>query len=88
MTRSYPNPFNPETTISFAVKSRGAVSLAIYDVAGQLVRTLVDETLAEGSYSRVWDGRDNAGQPMSSGVYFYKFATNSSSDTKKIVLLK
>jgi hypothetical protein len=48
MTHTYPNPFNPETTISFAVKSRGTVRLAIYGVTGQLVRTLVDETLAEG----------------------------------------
>jgi hypothetical protein len=88
MTSSYPNPFNPETTIAFTVGSPEAVSLSIYDVAGRMVRILADETLARGSYTRVWDGRDNAGRAMASGIYFYKFVTGDFSETRKIVLLK
>jgi hypothetical protein len=53
-----------------------------------MVRILADETLARGSYTRVWDGRDNAGRAMASGIYFYKFVTGDFSETRKIVLLK
>jgi hypothetical protein len=85
-----PNPFNPETTIRYELKERGHVSLAIYDVAGKLVRTLVDEVKMPlaGGYSATWDGRTNSGKPVASGVYFYRLLTKTFVETRKIVLLK
>jgi len=88
LSQNYPNPFNPQTTIAFSIKDRGAVSLKVYNVAGELVRTLANEDRAAGSYTLVWDGRNDAGSPVSSGVYFYKLVTNNFSQTKKMVLLK
>jgi hypothetical protein len=89
LSQNYPNPFNPQTTINFTVKEQANVSLRIYNVAGQLVRTLVDETKAPGvAHTVVWDGRNNAGSSVSSGVYFYKLVTKSFTQTKKMVLLK
>jgi hypothetical protein len=88
LSQNYPNPFNPQTTIAFSLKNRGHVSLNVYNVAGELVRTLVNEERGAGSHKKEWDGRDNAGQEVSSGVYFYKLVANSFSQTKKMVLLK
>jgi hypothetical protein len=89
LRQNYPNPFNPTTTISYQVKNSGHVSLKIYNVAGQLVRTLVDEQVKAGQvYEAQWQGLNDANQPVSSGVYFYKLVTNSYTQTKKMVLLK
>ena len=86
---AYPNPFNPTTTIKYSIKDRGHVSLKVYNAAGQLIRTLVDEVQAPDQIQPVtWDGANNAGQTVSSGVYFYKLVTNNFSQTKKMVLLK
>ncbi len=86
---NYPNPFNPTTTIKYGIKERGHVSLKVYNAAGQLVRTLVDEVQAPVALTPVtWDGSNNAGQTVSSGVYFYKLVTKNFSQTKKMVLLK
>jgi hypothetical protein len=88
LSQNYPNPFNPQTTIAFSLKERGAVSLKVYNVAGELVRTLMNESQDKGAHTKVWDGRNDSGQPVSSGVYFYKLVTNNFSQTKKMVLLK
>jgi len=88
LSQNYPNPFNPTTSIAFSLKERGAASLEIYDVSGRLVRTLAAEELPAGSHVKVWDGRDNAGVPAASGVYFYKLVAPGFSQTKKMVLLK
>lgn len=88
LLQNYPNPFNPQTTIGFSVKKRGIVSLKIYNVAGQLVRVLADEEFAVGAHTKVWDGRDSAGQAVSSGVYFYKLVAGDFQQTKKMVMLK
>jgi FlgD Ig-like domain len=88
LSQNYPNPFNPQTTIAFTIKDRGAVTLKVYNVNGELVRTLANENRAAGSYTLVWDGHNDSGQSVSSGVYFYKLVTNSFSQTKKMVLLK
>jgi len=88
LDQNYPNPFNPQTTIAFSVKDRGLVTLKVYNVAGELVRTLANEEVVAGAHTKVWDGRNDAGQPVSSGVYFYKLVTNNFSQTKKMVLLK
>ncbi len=89
---NYPNPFNPTTHITFEIKKRGHVTLRIYNVAGQVVRTLVNEELAAGRYEsrpfNVWDGTNDAGQEIGSGVYFYKLTATNFTQTRKLVLLK
>jgi hypothetical protein len=88
LAQNYPNPFNPSTTIKYSVKANAHVSLKIYNVAGQLVRTLVNCDMTAGVYTESWNGRNNSGNPISSGVYFYKLVTKDFSMTKKMVLLK
>ncbi|NLN85663.1 MAG: T9SS type A sorting domain-containing protein, partial [Candidatus Cloacimonetes bacterium] len=85
---NYPNPFNPETTISYSVKEAAPVSIEIYNAKGQLVKTLVNEDKASGNYKVVWNGRDNNNQAVSSGIYFYKMQAGKYSSTKKMVLMK
>jgi hypothetical protein len=88
LAQNYPNPFNPQTTIAFTIKDRGAVTVKVYNVNGELVRTLANENRAAGTYTLTWDGHNDSGQSVSSGVYFYKLVTNNFSQTKKMVLLK
>jgi hypothetical protein len=88
LSQNYPNPFNPQTTIAFSVKQRGLVTLRVYNVAGELVRTLASEEYTAGAHTKVWDGRNDAGSPVSSGVYFYKLVANDFTQTRKMVLLK
>jgi hypothetical protein len=88
LAQNFPNPFNPSTSITFDMKEPGAVTLKVYDVAGRLVRTLVDGVKDAGAYSIAWDGRDNAGSEVASGIYFYKMETKDFSRTRKIVLLR
>jgi flagellar hook assembly protein FlgD len=89
LEQNYPNPFNPQTTIAFSLKQRGRVRVDVYNVAGQLVKTLLNESRAAGSYTDVrWDGRDARSQTVASGVYFYKLVTDGFSQTRKMVLLK
>jgi hypothetical protein len=87
---NYPNPFNPTTTIEYTLADAGRVQLKVYNVAGQLVRTLVDEEQTPSSdvFKITWDGRNDFGQSVSTGVYFYKMVTSNFSQTKKMVLLK
>ncbi len=89
---NYPNPFNPSTHIAFEIKTQGRVTLRIYNVAGQLVRTLINEELAAGRYEsrpfNVWDGTNDAGQEVGSGVYFYRLTATNFTQTRKLVLLK
>lgn len=90
LENNFPNPFNPTTTIRYSIKDQGAVSLKVYNAAGQLVRTLVNDvqTPVEGGFRVTWDGKSNAGTQVSSGVYFYKLTAKNFSQTKKMVLLK
>lgn len=85
---NYPNPFNPSTTIRYELASRANVELRVYDVSGALVRTLVNESKAAGSYSLEWNGRDDRGTAVSSGVYFYRLNAGSFSDVRKMTLVK
>ncbi|MCZ6766702.1 MAG: T9SS type A sorting domain-containing protein, partial [bacterium] len=88
---NYPNPFNPTTTIRYNMRERGHVTLSVYNVAGQLVRTLVDdvrEPMQDGLHTVVWHGDSEAGQEVASGVYFYKLVTPGFTKTRKMVLLK
>lgn len=88
LAQNYPNPFNPQTTIAFSIAQRADVRLAIYDVNGALVRTLANESRAPGAYQLTWDGRNDRGASVASGVYFYRLTAGSFTQTKKMVLLK
>ncbi len=90
LDQNYPNPFNPSTSISYYVGTETAarVSLRIYNVAGQLVKTLVDEEKAPGEYRVMWDGKNEQGDDVASGVYFYRLNVLDYSDSKRMLLLK
>jgi hypothetical protein len=89
LEQNYPNPFNPQTTIAFSLKQRTRVTIHVYNVAGERVATLLDETRPAGAHFDVrWDGRDAAGSPVASGVYFYMLRSDTFSQTRKMVLLK
>lgn len=89
LSQNYPNPFNPETTIRYDLSSDAIVSLAIYNIAGQVVRKLVDgEALAAGQYQAVWDGRNESGASVASGMYFYLFRAGDYLAKRKMVLLR
>ena len=88
-SRCHPNPFAATTEIEFTLSERSRVTLKIYDVSGRLVRVLMDRELSAGPHDGVrWDGRDDVGDPVASGVYLYQLASPSRVDTKKIVLLR
>jgi len=84
---NFPNPFNPRTTVSYTVPSRGRVTVVVYDARGERVATLVDRDHAAGAYSVTWNGIAN-GSPVSSGVYFARIEHNGVARSKKMVLLK
>ena len=88
LSQNFPNPLNPMTTIKFDVRAKGHVSLKIYNVAGQLVKTLVDNVIDSGSYTREWTGVNNAGVKVASGVYFYRLEAGEYENVKKMVLLR
>ncbi|MCP4545581.1 MAG: PKD domain-containing protein [bacterium] len=87
--QAYPNPFNPVTTIQYNVSKEASVDLRIHDVAGRLVRTLIDDEYHDiGRYYKVWDGRDQYGRSMTAGVYFCRFEAEELYQAIKLVLLK
>ncbi|MCK4784446.1 MAG: right-handed parallel beta-helix repeat-containing protein, partial [Desulfobacteraceae bacterium] len=91
LVQNYPNPFNPVTSIRFTIGSHQSpthTALKIYNILGQLVRTLVNEEKAEGSYTLYWDGRNQNGEQVSSGIYFYRLETGEFTDVKKMLLLR
>ncbi|MEN3038369.1 MAG: FlgD immunoglobulin-like domain containing protein [Candidatus Kryptonium sp.] len=86
--QNYPNPFNPSTSISFDLPEDAFVTLKIYNIIGQEIRTLVNEFKNAGRYTVVWDGKDNSGKVAPSGIYFYRIAAGNFSKTLKMVLTK
>jgi len=88
LEQNYPNPFNPSTTISFALPEAGNVNLAIYDINGQLVKTLVSGSMPAGRHSVVWDGTGTNGLRVASGMYLYRLEANGFLAQKKLVLTK
>jgi hypothetical protein len=88
LAQNVPNPFNPVTTVRFGLPVSSSVSLRIYDTAGRLIRVLVDDQRGAGHYEAIWDGLDRAGRPVASGVYFYRLATNTFVEEKKMILLR
>ncbi len=85
---NYPNPFNPATTITYAIADAGHTSLKIYNMMGQEIRTLVSEQQQAGEYSVVWDGRNNAGTVSASGVYLLRFTSGEFAQARRITLVK
>jgi flagellar hook assembly protein FlgD len=88
LAQNYPNPFNPSTTISYRLSKSGQVEIKIYNVKGQLVRTLISEHQAAGQHIVQWDGRDTRGQKATSGIYVYQLKTENWSGAKKMVLMR
>jgi hypothetical protein len=86
--QNYPNPFNPRTNIEFVLPKSGQVKIEIFNILGQRVRTLVDEHLRPGRKLVDWDGKDDRGKEVSSGIYLYRIATEEFSEAKKMLLLK
>lgn len=84
----HPNPFNPSTTIAFELGEAGYVRLSIHDIRGSRVRRLVGEVRPVGRYSAVWDGRDDAGRPVASGLYICRLETPDHRATTKLVMIK
>jgi hypothetical protein len=86
---NYPNPFNPTTTISFTVAQPATlVNLEIYNIKGQIVKMLINNELSSGSHTVVWDGKNNSGRSVTSGIYFYKMKNGDYTKTKKMILMK
>ena len=85
---NYPNPFNPETTISYQLPENCKVELTVYNLKGQKVKTLVNETLESGNHTVIWKGKDDNGKSVSSGIYFYKMKIENHVETKKMILMK
>jgi 5'-nucleotidase len=86
--QNFPNPFNPSTSIQFSLDRDQPVQLAVYDVTGRLVRTLVSETRTAGAHSVVWNGTDNGGNPAPSGVYLYRLITAEGIEARTMTLVK
>jgi Tol biopolymer transport system component len=88
LTGNYPNPFNPSTHIAFALPSDGQVRLSVYSVTGQKVRDLVTGRLTAGSHEMVWDGRDEAGTTVSSGIYIARLQMGNFTAARRMTLMK
>jgi hypothetical protein len=88
LRQNHPNPFNPTTEISFVAPKRGRMTLRIYNVRGELVRTLHDGMIEAGTHTREWNGRDDRGSMAASGIYLYKLDGFGKTLTKKMALLK
>jgi hypothetical protein len=88
LAQNYPNPFNPETTVEFALPKPSHVKLQIYNLLGQPIRTLIDEKIDAGFNSIKWEGRDDGGRQMPSGVYLYQMRAGSFVATRKLVLMR
>jgi len=88
LEQNFPNPFNPVTTIRFHLARADRVTLAIYDLGGRVIRTLVDADLEQGDYSEAWDGRDSAGQRVAAGGYLYVLSTGDWNRSQRMVLVK
>jgi len=88
LEQNYPNPFNPSTTIKYQIPADASVTLDVYNLQGQKVRTLLSKEQKAGYYSVVWDGRNEAGQTVSSGLYLYRVQAGSFVATHKMMMLK
>jgi flagellar hook assembly protein FlgD len=88
LMQNYPNPFNPTTTIRFSIKEAAPTELSIFNLKGQLVKTLVNEPLPAGLHNVLWNGKDNNNRNVASGMYFYRLDSGNYNSVKKMLLLK
>ncbi len=88
LSQNFPNPFNPTTEIEFSLLRSGEIELDVFNVSGQLVRSLIHEELAAGRHRVAWDATDNSGRAVASGVYFYRISTAGSAESRKMLLLR
>ncbi|UCD95378.1 MAG: T9SS type A sorting domain-containing protein, partial [Candidatus Zixiibacteriota bacterium] len=88
LSQNYPNPFNPRTFIKYRIPVRADVELLVYNLLGQKINTLVNETKSAGTHSVDWDGTDESGQTVAAGVYFYQLTAGDYSEARKMVFLK
>lgn len=88
LSQNYPNPFNPVTTIKYTLKYDTKVTLKIYNILGQLVKEIVDRFESKGLKKVLWDGTNNKGNQVSTGLYFYKLTAGSFTDQKKMVIIR
>jgi hypothetical protein len=88
VAQNYPNPFNPATTIAFSLPKRSRVTIEVFNMLGQRVRTLLNDIKSAGTHTILWDGRDDCGQMQATGTYFYRTLTDGIVTTKKMLLLK
>jgi hypothetical protein len=88
LSQNYPNPFNPVTNFKFSLPQASHVKIEIFNILGQKVKTLVDEDMKAGSFVVDWDGKDQRGVEVSSGIYFYRTVAGDFSTVKRMVLLK
>ena len=88
LKQNYPNPFNPTTTIEYTLPQSAFVELVIYNSLGQKVRILVHQQQPAGQYQVQWDGRDEQGEPVGSGMYLYRLQSGDYVEMKKMILLK
>jgi len=88
LSQNSPNPFNPSTTIGFELLSEGLVRLDVFDVAGRQVRQLADRVYPSGAHRVNWDGRDDSGETLSAGVYFYRLNVDGVEATRRAMLVK
>ncbi|MBX2989861.1 MAG: Omp28-related outer membrane protein [Bacteroidetes bacterium] len=88
ISQNYPNPFNPTTQFDYAVSSRSFISITVYDLLGREVKSLVSDEKAAGVYKAEWDGTDNAGTVLPSGMYLYRMTAGNFSETRKMILMK
>ncbi len=88
LSQNYPNPFNPTTSISFNLPTSGHVELTVFNILGQQVATLVNGSLTAGQHEATWNGSDDSGDAVGSGIYFYRLVASNVTETKKMVLMK
>ncbi len=88
LIQNYPNPFNPATIIEYNLPKRSHVTIEVYNLLGEKVKTLVDGEKSAGTYTITWDGTSLSGESVSTGVYFYRFQAGDYVETKKMLLLK
>ncbi len=88
LQQNYPNPFNPSTTIEYSLPVSGHVMLEVFNIVGQKVATVVDQTQNAGTWTARWNGKDDRGITVGTGLYFYRLSTNSFVSTKKMMLIK
>ncbi len=89
LNQNYPNPFNPSTTIEFSIQNDSKIDLSVYNIRGQKINTIIHNKFTKGSHSIIWNGNDEIGKSVSSGLYLYKLNINGKTEAvKKCLLLK